>query len=114
MKWQTDEEKEFKLKYFENKKNLTVDTALYQIINGRLKDLENTLKTGEITKAQYDYLSNKLLERKKWAEEVDKELQEVSTQVEDEISSEIIAKEFSANKVKSKLKDIRNNDGEIQ
>lgn len=114
MEWQSEQEKEFKLKYFENKKNLTVDTALYQIINARLKDLENTLKNGEITKATYDYLSNKLLERKRWAEEVDKEINEASVEAEDEISADVITKEFSAKKVKLKLKDIRDSDGGIQ
>lgn len=108
MQWVTEEEKDFKLKYFEAKKSLTVDNALYQIIQVRLADLEKQKeKLGENTYSNLKaYFNNRL----KWADEVDKELEDIAKENnEEEATLEEITKNYSAKKVKSKLKDIRDN-----
>lgn len=108
MQWETDEEKDFKLKYFEAKKSLIVDNALYQVISVRLSDLEKHKK--ELDEPIYSKLKKYFTNRLKWAEEVDKELETILKESnEEEATLEEITKNYSAKKVKSKLKDIRDN-----
>lgn len=108
MQWETDEEKDFKLKYFEAKKSLVIDNALYQVISVRLSDLERYKK--ELDESTYTNLKTYFTNRLKWANEVDKELEEILKESnEEEATLEEITKNYSAKKVKSKLKDIRDN-----
>lgn len=108
MQWVTEEEKDFKLKYFEAKKSLTVDNALYQIIQVRLADLEKQKE--KLDENTYSNLKAYFNNRLKWADEVDKELEDIAKENnEEEATLEEITKNYSAKKVKSKLKDIRDN-----
>ena len=108
MQWVTEEEKDFKLKYFEAKKSLTVDNALYQIIQVRLADLEKQKE--KLDENTYSNLKAYFNNRLKWADEVDKELEDIAKENnQEEATLEEITKNYSAKKVKSKLKDIRNN-----
>ena len=104
----TEEEKDLKLKYFEAKKSLTVDNALYQIIQVRLADLEKQKE--KLDENTYSNLKAYFNNRLKWADEVDKELEDIAKENnQEEATLEEITKNYSAKKVKSKLKDIRNN-----
>ena len=106
MQWATEEEKDFKLKYFEAKKSLTVDNALYQVIQVRLADLEK--QKGKLDENNYNNLKAYFNNRLKWADEVDKELEDIAKENnQEEATLEEITKNYSAKKVKSKLKDIR-------
>ncbi len=108
MQWVTEEEKDFKLKYFEAKKSLTVDNALYQIIQVRLSDLEKQKE--KLDENTYSNLKAYFNNRLKWADEVDKELEDIAKEnSQEEATLEEITKNYSAKKVKSKLKDIRDN-----
>lgn len=108
MQWATEEEKDFKLKYFEAKKSLTVDNALYQVIQVRLADLERQKR--ELDENTYNNLKAYFNNRLKWADEVDKELEDIAKENnQEEATLEEITKNYSAKKVKSKLKDIRDN-----
>ena len=108
MQWATEEEKDFKLKYFEAKKSLTVDNALYQIIQVRLADLEKQKE--KLDENTYNNLKAYFNNRLKWADEVDKELEDIAKENnQEEATLEEITKNYSAKKVKSKLKDIRDN-----
>ena len=108
MQWATEEEKDFKLKYFEAKKSLTVDNALYQVIQVRLADLERQKR--ELDENTYSNLKAYFNNRLKWADEVDKELEDIAKENnQEEATLEEITKNYSAKKVKSKLKDIRDN-----
>ena len=108
MQWATEEEKDFKLKYFEAKKSLTVDNALYQVIKVRLADLEKQKE--KLDENTYNNLKAYFNTRLKWADEVDKELEDIAKENnQEEATLEEITKNYSAKKVKSKLKDIRDN-----
>ena len=108
MQWATEEEKDFKLKYFEAKKSLTVDNALYQVIQVRLADLETQRE--KLDENTYNNLKLYFNNRLKWADEVDKELEDIAKENnQEEATLEEITKNYSAKKVKSKLKDIRDN-----
>ena len=108
MQWATEEEKDFKLKYFEAKKSLTVDNALYQVIVVRLADLEKQKE--KLDENTYSNLKAYFNNRLKWADEVDKELEDIAKENnQEEATLEEITKNYSAKKVKSKLKDIRDN-----
>ena len=108
MQWATEEEKDFKLKYFEAKKSLTVDNALYQVIQARLADLEKQKE--KLDENTYSNLKAYFNNRLKWADEVDKELEDIAKENnQEEATLEEITKNYSAKKVKSKLKDIRDN-----
>lgn len=108
MQWATEEEKDFKLKYFEAKKSLTVDNALYQVIQARLADLEK--QKSKLDENTYNNLKAYFNNRLKWADEVDKELEDIAKENnQEEATLEEITKNYSAKKVKSKLKDIRDN-----
>ena len=108
MQWVTEEEKDFKLKYFEAKKSLTVDNALYQVIQVRLADLEKQKE--KLDENTYSNLKAYFNNRLKWADEVDKEIEYIAKENnEEEATLEEITKNYSAKKVKSKLKDIRDN-----
>ena len=108
MQWATEEEKDFKLKYFEAKKSLTVDNALYQVIKVRLADLEKQKE--KLDENTYSNLKAYFNNRLKWADEVDKELEDIAKENnQEEATLEEITKNYSAKKVKSKLKDIRDN-----
>lgn len=106
MQWATEEEKDFKLKYFEAKKSLTVDNALHQVIQVRLADLEKQKE--KLDENTYNNLKAYFNNRLKWAYEVDKELEDIAKEDnQEEATLEEITKNYSAKKVKSKLKDIR-------
>ena len=72
MEWQSEVEKEFKLKYANAYTELTPGYIL-QSIESRLNDVELAFKHKSISEDVYNKSKSELLERKKWVEEVDAE-----------------------------------------
>ena len=107
MEWQSEVEKEFKLKYANAYTELTPGYIL-QSIESRLNDVELAFKHKSISEDVYNKSKSELLERKKWVEEVDAEIKEALKETpKDDITVEEVATKYAAKKVKSKLKDIR-------
>lgn len=107
MEWQSEVEKEFKLKYANAYTELTPGYIL-QSIESRLNDVELAFKHKAISEDVYNKSKSELLERKKWVEEVDAEIKEALKETpEEDITVEEVATKYAAKKVKSKLKDIR-------
>ena len=111
MQWKTEEEHIFKVKYAENYSS-TGGGKLLSIIKSRKSDLDRWFKQGEITEELYNKTNEYLDERKRWAAEVDKEIQlamkEASKdQPTEEVTLKEVLKDYAPSKVKDRIVDIR-------